>query len=143
MHSCRLAGFTKWWRRAGGRLRHNLQSKPLFRCIDHQRQDGGEVGLIPRCGTFTLSQAAIEGETAFVSCVHALAHWKVMCESGVFSSSAKANKMDLTAFARLFHAYVCASMSSSRLDLPPIESARPLRARPTCAFCNTVLVRCH
>jgi hypothetical protein len=51
--------------------------------------DGGtedEMGLVPRCGTFTLSQAAIEG---------------------VFSSSStSADQMDLTSFARLFHAYV-------------------------------------
>ena len=46
-------------------------------------EDG--MGLVPRCGTFTLSQAAIEG---------------------VFACCAVDDVMDLANFARLFHAYV-------------------------------------
>ena len=46
-------------------------------------EEGG--GLVPRCGTFTLSQAAIEG---------------------VFACCADGDNMDLGNFARLFHAYV-------------------------------------
>lgn len=46
-------------------------------------EDG--LGLVPRCGTFTLSQAAIEG---------------------VFACCAVGDVMDLANFARLFHAYV-------------------------------------
>jgi hypothetical protein len=46
-------------------------------------EDG--TGLVPRCGTFTLSQAAIEG---------------------VFACCCDGETMDLGNFARLFHAYV-------------------------------------
>ena len=46
-------------------------------------EDG--TGLVPRCGTFTLSQAAIEG---------------------VFACCGKGDMMDLSNFSRLFHAYV-------------------------------------
>ena len=46
-------------------------------------EDG--TGLVPRCGTFTLSQAAIEG---------------------VFACCGTSDTMDLSNFARLFHAYV-------------------------------------
>eukprot|EP01050_Picozoa_sp_SAG11_P003742 SAG11_NODE_219_length_12168_cov_5.600083_3_plen_722_part_00 len=47
----------------------------------------GEAGLIPRCGAFTLTQAAIEG--VFGRC-----------------SSGSQNLMDLGGFTELFHAYV-------------------------------------